>query len=54
MQSDGGDSSGSTNGKGSATNNPDDLVCGGGLEQPLDLSAKTSSSSGLDQRNIFK
>lgn len=51
LQSDGGDSSGSTNGKGASS---EDQVGSGNPEQPLDLSAKSSSTSGMDQRNIFK
>lgn len=45
-----GDSASSNNGKGGG----DEQVVGGNLEQPLDLSAKSSSASGVDQKNIFK
>lgn len=54
------DNTDNTNGKGTATSssNSDDPICGsssgGSAEQPLDLSAKSSSSSCLEQKNIFK
>lgn len=48
-----GDSASSNNGK-MTSGGGDDHVVGGNLEQPLDLSAKSSSTSGVDQKNIFK
>lgn len=55
---DGGESNASANGKMAITNsgNCEDPPSGGGGggDQPLDLSAKSTSTSGLDQKNIFK
>lgn len=56
VQGDGGDSSSSANGKlSSVTNNNNDEPLGAmNPDQPLDLSAKTSSTGSVDQKNIFK